>query len=305
MSVLLYSADTASSAANDISDNEREQSPLPADNSPRFNGQHGSKSSIDIDLPPFSTAMYEAMRSVTMPRDLKRTTTPSFKDDSMDGKQLVELAQIVSCELINLESSDNVVTRYDPSGSTQLAMAFLKTLSTMFPGIRQCNIQDCAELEGKPSGSVGGFQKPLPRRQDTQTSHAITTTPETFPVPVPDLRVRRRDMDMDISATAMNFWEELGLAPISGSKDVACFCIIPFPTFRNGADIFLKSLSGIYSSLKLGSHVIGNESRVVDQWGVLEVCVQAPSFDEWAEDLDECCLTLGENGRSAALLCVY
>jgi mediator of RNA polymerase II transcription subunit 13 len=74
-----------------------------------------------------------------------------------------------------------------------------------------------------------------------------------YQIPGPHLEVRRAENKLSVLPSAIGFWESLGLAPSSGSKDVRAICL--FPGWRGMAenvDTFLERLKSVYEMLKLG-----------------------------------------------------
>lgn len=72
----------------------------------------------------------------------------------------------------------------------------------------------------------------------------------------PHVRVRRNDNLWDVLPPALPFWEQLGLAPAAGKKNVMAFCIYPGnDDLRSQVVIFLDYLAATFDSCKLGAHV--------------------------------------------------
>ncbi|MDI1489639.1 MAG: hypothetical protein OHK93_000836 [Ramalina farinacea] len=72
--------------------------------------------------------------------------------------------------------------------------------------------------------------------------------------------IKRIDTSMDILPSALSFWEELGLQPASGSKDVLGVCIAP--NLSNSKHLwkpirtFLEMMTDAYQACNLGTHEI-------------------------------------------------
>lgn len=75
-----------------------------------------------------------------------------------------------------------------------------------------------------------------------------------YQIPGPHLEVRRSDAKLSVLPSAVTFWESLGLAPSSGSKNITAVCV--FPGWKGMADntkTFLGRIKSVYEVLRLGS----------------------------------------------------
>jgi len=76
-----------------------------------------------------------------------------------------------------------------------------------------------------------------------------------FPIPIPHFELRRNDAKLSMAATAVNFWEILGLGPSGGHKDINAVCVYPNREgMSDDVNIFLERTKILYESLKLGTH---------------------------------------------------
>ncbi len=67
--------------------------------------------------------------------------------------------------------------------------------------------------------------------------------------------MRRCEASWEVLSTGPAFWETLGLAPISGPKNVIGYCVFPFSEdILDTVDAFLKSIGAAYESSRLGNH---------------------------------------------------
>lgn len=75
-----------------------------------------------------------------------------------------------------------------------------------------------------------------------------------YSIPSPHLEVRRSDSKISVLPSAMTFWESLGLAPVSGSKDVNAVCVFQeWDGMADNAKTFLSRMKSIYETAKLGT----------------------------------------------------
>lgn len=86
-----------------------------------------------------------------------------------------------------------------------------------------------------------------------------------FNLPAPHLEVQRSDSKLTVLPPAVPFWENLGLAPCKGSKDVSTICIYPDGGgVADSVDAFLEQIRNAYESSRLGSHDRFSHADLVD-----------------------------------------
>ena len=224
---------------------------------------------------------------------------------SNNAQSFVQLAQIVSEQLAaethllseyslfmkdeSISPSYQNLSRYnDPLG-------FI--LPKIFPCNERCDFTAYASLAYTiGSNSLMTTSHPPLWKQDSSTesqgqgkAHRLI-----FEIACPNVLARRGDTLMEISAVALPYWEELGLGPYAGSKDVSALCIFPESQMtQRGAKNFLRSVSGTYQSLRLGSHAsyskIGSFSD-----GLVPVQLIGSSVEEHIRCIDQLCEKLGK-----------
>lgn len=100
---------------------------------------------------------------------------------------------------------------------------------------------------------------------------------------------------MEISTPALHFWEELGLAPVSGSKNVTAFCVYPdHDAMRLSVSTFLDTLGISYQSCKLGLHVRGSGLQHFQQ-GLVPVPIKDSSPSQILQSITSVCELLGKH----------
>lgn len=116
-------------------------------------------------------------------------------------------------------------------------------------------------LDNQLHGSTPARQGPK-RPSMVRSLRGLTTSQESvFKLEAPYTCVRRAGTLIEVSSSALSFWEELGLAPASGTKDIAAFCVYPNQEYvQDGVDAFLSMMGNAYQSCKLGTHI---------QWSLL------------------------------------
>ncbi|KIE03561.1 Mediator complex, subunit Med13, partial [Metarhizium majus ARSEF 297] len=108
------------------------------------------------------------------------------------------------------------------------------------------DIQDVL-LQGQPRMQP----RPIPGRD----ANAEQIRPSNlYQIPGPHLEVRRSDAKLSVLPSAVAFWESLGLAPSSGSKDITAVCVFPgWKGMADNAKTFLGRIKSVYEVLRLGS----------------------------------------------------
>lgn len=143
-----------------------------------------------------------------------------------------------------------------PSALTRNIVADLFPDATLNDLIKYAQIPD-APFEPPPGAKVP--PKP-PQRRMTGASqpdpNAISG--QIYPIAPPRVRVRRGDSLWDLLPTSLAFWEPLGLAPTSGSKNILSYCIYPpNEDLVDPLESFFDCLGSVYDSGKLGTHLPG------------------------------------------------
>ena len=76
-----------------------------------------------------------------------------------------------------------------------------------------------------------------------------------FPIPAPHFELRRNDAKLSMAASAVTFWEVLGLGPCRGQKDINAVCVYAnHEGMADDVNVFLDRTKILYEALKLGTH---------------------------------------------------
>ena len=110
--------------------------------------------------------------------------------------------------------------------------------------------------------NIRGLKPPMPVRvpprpnQSSSTNQPSATLPSpVFEIPPPHLEVRRSDSKLTVLPSAIDFWDVLGLAPRSQSKDVIAICLYSADTSSEGeAGLFMENMRSAYESRRFGCH---------------------------------------------------
>lgn len=239
---------------------------------------------------------------VANPRRVPYFTANQLLDVESDRSLVfIQVAQLLAHQLpLQLEPSElfeNISSLdcflfepYLPSFEDPLGLIFL----SLFPRGEACDLQTCATLSENLSVSAAA-SKPIlrPGTRPLSTGGQASQKESSFSIPPSRMLVQRADNLMEISSAALKFWEELGLAPCSGPKNVRAFCVFPMSQMiQRAAENFLQTISGTYQSFRLGSHSVGDE---LDEFsdGLVPVKFEGSSMEDNMKRIDEVCEQLG------------
>ena len=239
---------------------------------------------------------------VANPRRVPYFTANQLLDVESDRNLVfIQAAQLLAHQLpLQLEPSElfeNIssldcflLDPYLPSFEDPLGLIFL----SLFPRGEACDLQTCATLSESLSVSAAASKTILrPATKPLGTGGQAPQREFTFSIPPSRILVQRADNLMEISSVALKFWEELGLAPCSGPKNVRAFCVFPMSQMvQRAAENFLQTISGTYQSFRLGSHSVGDE---LDEFsdGLVPVKFEGSSMEDNMKRIDEACEQLG------------
>ncbi|KAL8993691.1 MAG: hypothetical protein Q9169_006155 [Polycauliona sp. 2 TL-2023] len=184
------------------------------------------------------------------------------------GRGFIELAQVVADQVIHQTDSLRNVPHsmekddHPPISAPHSAFGVpFEILSKTFPGIQQCDLGSFLELD--PNATNGASETPIVMREEVEKRRSALLRARgidgrrkvIFEMQTPHLGIRRGQDSMDIAPPALYFWEELGLGPSQGSRNVEPFCIYADnAAIRDAATAFLKIMENSYQSCKFGLH---------------------------------------------------
>lgn len=239
---------------------------------------------------------------------LKEQMLEVDRPSTLQGQQTyLRVAQILTDQFARSDTKCSEFFSNVPVASDQLGMdseyiqndSLEAVLHRVYPGAKQFNLRQFLILEdeypqalSKETAGSQSSKKRFPEFRQLNTS--VGDRERHFRITTPFACVRRMDSQIDISVSALQFWEELGLAPASSEKHIVAYCIHPESTFiEERALCFLESVKGAYQSCKLGTHRLGLNSTGHD--GTF-VSVPMNAGDTSASDYEilEACENLGE-----------
>ena len=142
-----------------------------------------------------------------------------------------------------------------------------------------------SKVPPKPPNRLGDPSKAIRRPNDKSES--------VYEISAPNVLAHRVDNLMELSSMALNFWEELGLAPCKGSKNIRAVCVIPrSEPMRRAVSSFHDAVTGFWQSMRLGSHTPLDKSDALSG-GCLEVPFVGSDKKANYQSLAKACEDLG------------
>lgn len=221
------------------------------------------------------------------------------------SESFIAIAQILADQVLSYSDIDNQeeLLPQEDQPSFEMALPFedpLKiVLADLFSHEETCTLEVCASINGNPRATAQvpkAIARPIQRKQDSvmASNDAAGSSSSISEISIPHARVMRGDALMDISSTALQFWEELGLSPSSGPKNITAFCVHPDSEMvRRGVGSLMRSISAVYQSFRLGTHTCGNEDVGEYSDGLIPVPLDHRSMEDAASEIDTVCGHLG------------
>ncbi|MCJ1405503.1 mediator of RNA polymerase II transcription subunit 13 [Xylographa trunciseda] len=285
-------------AITDIGKNQVPQTPL----SPIDNKDINTNSETLPVVPQMSPGMNELPTNSSLQSSLAELPQQVYRGH--DAK-FIQIAQILADQLLAYAKADDHDEFFPDLGATVAChgVPFEDPLRDILGGLFShdeiCTLEACAGLSEVPRGTClipKTVPRPVQRKQDSvRGPHDVPSCPSISSLISPNLRVARGDTLMDISSTALQFWEELGLSPCMGSKDVTAFCVYPQTEMvQRGSASFMKLVSSTFQSLRLGAYSCG--SKMLDEFpeGLVPVSLNAHDIEGAMQEIDAVCEYLGE-----------
>ncbi len=137
---------------------------------------------------------------------------------------------------------------------------------TCFDRATGCTMAAFADVQDLPHNGPGNrtVSRPTPI---SRVPHTLEPTKPSsiFNIPAPHLEVQRSESKITVLPPAVPFWENLGLAPCKGGKDVSAICIYPdWGGVADSVEAFLEQIRNAYESSRLGSHDRFSHADLVD-----------------------------------------
>lgn len=168
---------------------------------------------------------------------------------------IVRLGQIVADQTVRYNDCFGDRSRCGRNGGAALVAS--EVVKAVLPRSENLYVEQCTALKTPLNHS--------PLRIGRQHSYilpsgkVVTAPGSRFRMEMPRFRANRGTRTLDLSLHALSFWEELGLSPSRGQKNVTAFFLCPATDgMRRGAGLFMDAIGSTYASLRLGSHSSGS-----------------------------------------------
>ena len=287
---------------------KRKRSQSQLDDMEGIEGEYVNQTPQERDEPPATSISVQQLISSNYPNLVQELATSSSPAASFagQGREFVNLAQVVTAQAILKSSFDfedswsfdynilsrsvfdhppsedplrEVVTRFFPhSKRTELSSRLVATEQST-------SATHPLKVLPKPPLKIGDSSKG-PRRLNLESE-------SIFELPGPNVLAHRAENLMELSSIALNFWEELGLGPCKGAKDVRAICVVPkSDPVRRAVSTFHDAISGTWQSMRFGSHTpLGNIDEL--RGGCLEVPFVRSDMEENFDRLTRACEDIG------------
>ncbi|KAG9247189.1 mediator complex subunit 13 C-terminal-domain-containing protein [Calycina marina] len=245
-----------------------------------------SMSDSGEDVAPFNAFFIEHPQSIGTPVSVSGPRLPTFEADPADwsltsyfttpkpdahSNDLTDIENIEAAQLlaeqavsgnIKIPSLEDTSTNsghgacHRISCTRELVQRITKVTKSCLMDIAPCTVRNYIEIQGIPVVNQG--LRPPPRPTPHPRGHQPgdgARQQVLFTIASPRLEVRRSELKLTVLPSAINFWDNLGLGPCRGNKDVSAVCIYPdFDGVAENANMFLTQMRSAYESLRLGSH---------------------------------------------------
>ena len=224
-----------------------------------------------------------------------------------NDESFIQVAQILADQII-LEPANlfrpftTTMIRYQPIENLArngIDDPLAQIVPCIFPKHENCNLKDYTALGGVYSDSH--FQRGSTLQQGskrpiiTQSTRVLKASQKNvFKLEAPYTCVRRGGKSVEVCSSALNFWEELGLAPAYGTKEITAFCVFPAQDYiKDGVESFLSMMGSAYHTCKLGSHIQGSLLPEYHK-GLVPVTVSGHEVYDTLEEIRRACEKLGK-----------
>ncbi|KAG5976800.1 hypothetical protein E4U55_007215 [Claviceps digitariae] len=211
--------------------------------------------------------LYKPERPETPLSVLFSDPEPLSLELSLGDEDLIQVAQILTeqaatgtlhlCTPAAGDTSSSIVEQNRRSllVEARVSLQLLRQVVLPFlPGAASVRLKGFLDIQDVPLlGQPTRFQpRPVPGRDANAEQQKRPSN--LYQIPGPHLEVRRSDAKLSVLPSAITFWESLGLAPSSGSKEITAVCVFPgWKGMKDNARTFLGRLKSVYEVLRLGT----------------------------------------------------
>ncbi|CZS89604.1 related to SSN2 DNA-directed RNA polymerase II holoenzyme and Srb10 CDK subcomplex subunit [Rhynchosporium agropyri] len=182
--------------------------------------------------------------------------------NSLTDLERIATAQILADQAVSgtlrlpgLSPNDACVSFDRTSATKQLLNKLAKAVSSCLHDGTICPMRNYLDIQGIPVLSQALRLPPRPAPNPRNSSNLDSRTNNPFLIIPPQIEVRRSETKLSILPSSVPFWENLGLGPSKGTKDIDAVCVYPsFEGVAAHASTFLDQMRSVYESSRFGNH---------------------------------------------------
>jgi mediator of RNA polymerase II transcription subunit 13 len=160
--------------------------------------------------------------------------------------------------------SDLAARRDRVSTTRELMHSLSRAASSCLKDFTACTMRSFLEIQGIPVLNQGLRLPPRPLAARGPNGQEPARPNNPFILPPPQLELRRSDTKLTVLPSAVNFWENLGLGPSQGGKEVNAVCVYPnIEGTAINASFFLDQMRSAYESSRFGNHNRASSKEVL------------------------------------------
>ncbi|TVY47067.1 S-methyl-5'-thioadenosine phosphorylase [Lachnellula occidentalis] len=204
---------------------------------------------LDADPADWSLTTY-----FTSPEPEVQSNTLTDLDRMATAQILADQAVSGTLQLPRVSGSETPLRSNKANTTRELMRSVTKAAKSYFKDITPCTMRSFLDIQGIPVLNQGLRLPPRPINP-RGPNPLDPRSHNPFPIHPPQLEVRRSDSKLSILPPAINFWENLGLSPCKGAKNINAVCVFPnIDGVAASANSFLEQMKSVYESFRMGSH---------------------------------------------------
>ena len=168
--------------------------------------------------------------------------------------------------------------------------------SRFFPLSELCTLSQYANIEKETSETIASILRHQQKEKTIPPKPPRLSTSQSIlkKLQAPYTCVRRNQTSIDVLASALHFWEELGLGPFYETKDITALYIFQTSdNIQHGVEAFSEMIGNTYQSCKLGAHDVASDFSGCSN-GLVPVTMKSKKEFEGIEELKKRCERLGK-----------
>jgi mediator of RNA polymerase II transcription subunit 13 len=203
----------------------------------------------------------------TDPADWSLTTYFTSPEPDVQSNVLSDVERIATAQILTEQAVSGTLrvpgaSNFEVAGkqsripTTRELMQNLARAAKLFlKDLNACNLRSFLEIQGIPVSNQGLRLPPRPMASRSLNGSDATKPNNPFQLPPPQLELRRSDVKLSILPSAVTFWENLGLGPSNGVKDINAVCVYPnMEGVARNASVFLDQMRSMYETSRFGVH---------------------------------------------------